>query len=192
MMPKIQTMQAPMEDLMFTLGQFRQGMITFTSAIQTLGGTLEEFKETLTTLFPPKKIYTAVETLGNGHTAVCDGPYEVFGADQDIYQAGEEPQRTSCPKEVEEYFGDTDVTLDNTTPGISYNEMRFNDVVEVSHSRDAVSDKTIVHVGFVDDTIQKVIVSDDHTVRMLGKRVLNYGSLSKLLPPPNPFSGECQ
>lgn len=123
------------------LTQFREGIATFTQAIQATSLSLEEFTKRMKDMFPPEPIYDRQLTIGGGQVGYV--------------QIDEEPKRTSCFKEVEDVFGNPHVTVDQV------NQFRdgpdvFPDVVEVSHTMDETYGAMIVEVGFVDGSTQRV------------------------------------
>jgi hypothetical protein len=145
-----------------TLVDFRKGLVTFTEATKRTNLTLDAFKEGMEKISRPL-LNVQFNTSSLGGTQPIGRVTSV------------EPQRTSCPKEIEEYFANIDSTC--LTPGsIGF---PFDDVVEVSGQEDFVTSNINIEVTFVDGTKQKV-------VRLLP-------SLSRLLPhrPPFDYSGEC-
>lgn len=122
-----------------SLSMFRDGMETFTEAAKRTNLSLDAFKQSLKRLFPPK---ANVEFFSYS-----------LGSNQPIGKVTSvEEQRTSCPKEIEDYFANQNSTC--LTPG-SWG-FPFNDVTEVSSHKDLTTNQIIFSIEFVDGTIQKV------------------------------------
>ena len=129
--------RATMEDMRATLNEFRQGAISFSSAMKVLNTNLEEFTKACSQLFPPDEEWMEQRTIGNGKV--------------NRVLINVEPVRVSCPKLVEEYFSDMSVNADALLP-----EGKFPDIVGVSHNINTDTDRIIIDVDFIDGTTQKV------------------------------------
>lgn len=113
------------------MAKFREGFITFEEAIKGTNLSDKEFLEAVQIVSPP----------------MVDMIFD--------------ERRTSCPKEIEDFFGDPDVTT--TDVQSMFDDKLFPDIVEVSHdhsidSQDPLHDpyRTSVTVTFIDYTEQLV------------------------------------
>lgn len=129
-----------------TMEGFREGMLTFTQAVQRTQFSIEEFNDSLKKLFPPEKV---TETLV--HQSLRGAPQEV------VISETYEPQRTSCPQEVDAIFGDPNVNFDDITKIM---ETAFKDIVQIETQEDPNTGKMIYILGFIDGTRQKVILNE--------------------------------
>lgn len=126
------------------LAQFRDGLITFSEAIQKTSFSLEEFKETIAKIFPPDVETIEHYTLGQ----------KTVGTPTII---NEGPKRTSCPAEIEKIFGDPEISL------VELNTMMFDgdifpDLQEVRHVDEPELQQMTIEVDFIDGSVQKVVI----------------------------------
>lgn len=122
--------------------QFREGMTTFTDAVQKTQFSIEEFNKALKALAP------LPDEEEFEHFEVRTGKRQVIKL-----PGTPEPQRTSCPAEIENIFGNADVTLTDLEKICE----RFPDIVSMDHTVGGMdTDIVQVDVGFCDGTTQMV------------------------------------
>ena len=124
------------------LQKFREGAITLSKAALSTGIALKDFKDVLEGTFPPLKF-----TMELPNMTIPGGPA------QGSIEVGDMPTRTSCPRQIEEVFGNIDVNL---TDLIKITETVFKDITKVNHCQEQETRKMIVMIRFVDDTKQRV------------------------------------
>ncbi len=127
---------------MDTMTKFRHGMITFAEAVQDTALAAKDFLEAVQTAFPPMVNMVFEDSLDDRQV----------GTVLDV-----ESQRTSCPKEIEAFFSNPDVT--STDIQNMFDCKLFPDIAEVSHDHSLdLRDPwcTSITVTFIDDTRQLV------------------------------------
>lgn len=130
---------------MDTMTKFREGMITFAEAVQDTTLAAKDFLEAIQIAFPPMANVLLGDDLNDGR----------FGTVTSV-----EPQRTSCPKEIDDFFGNPDIT--STDVQSMFDDKIFPDIAEVAHDHSIdpcnPSDpyRTLVTIKFIDDTEQLV------------------------------------
>ncbi len=130
---------------MDTMARFREGLITFTEAVKDATLTSKEFLEAVQTAFPPMVNMELCNDLSDGQVGIVTSV---------------EPQRTSCPKEIEAFFGDPNMTT--TDIQNMFDCKLFPDIVELTHDHSIDTFnfgdpyRTSVMITFVDDTQQLV------------------------------------
>ena len=129
-----------------TMQAFREGLITFAETIKDATLTTKDFLEAIQTAFPPIVNMELCDDLNGGRAGIVTSV---------------EPQRTSCPKEIEDFFGDPNITT--TDIQNMFDCKLFPDIVELTHdhsidAHDPLHDpyRTSVMITFVDDTQQLV------------------------------------
>ena len=131
------------ETLIGALGQFREGMTTITQALTQTRMSIEDFNEAMRACFPPQDIVEEMHHIGNAQSI----PVRI----------GTMPQRTSCPKELDDYIHDPNVTLSELKDMVA--SARFADITEVSYSDDQLNNQVVYEFGFIDGTTQRVVVT---------------------------------
>lgn len=137
------------------LARFRDGLITFTKAIQKTRFSLEEFTAAMRKVYPPEVVYQDQYSLSSPDPIGKEIAYV-------------EPGRTSCPAEIEKVFGNPDINLD-TLNGIIFDGV-FPDIQEVRHIDRPELKLMNIEIEFVDGSVQKVVI--DHMLAAdYGKKV---------------------
>lgn len=144
--------RATMEDMRATLDEFRQGAISFSSAMKVLNTNLEEFTKACSQLFPPEIGAESIHNISTGESR--------------ILQVSEHA-RTSCPKEVEEWFSDPSIYLD-PMEAIE----KFPDITEARYEFSAsMTDRIEIVVDFIDGSTQVINTRDIYYDPCRGKTV---------------------
>lgn len=117
---------------------FREGDITFSEAIKDTGLSDKDFLEAVQIFAPP--IVNMIFDEG--------GVGKVLST---------EPHRTSCPRAIEDLFGDGNVT--STDIRNVLDRGLFPDIINVTHSHEADPARTLIDITFIDETIQLVYLN---------------------------------
>ncbi len=125
-------------DLLKTMAEFREGVITLNKAVTATNVSMEEFKKAMVDNFPPEPIYHETHLIG----------------DSKIIKSliGYEPARISDPEDIDEKFSTITLFRDGLLS-------EFPDVTDMFcyHNERYMQDEVMVH--FRDGTKQLVIIS---------------------------------
>ena len=125
------------------LQRFREGLSTYSEVVRKTTLSLDEFKKAMTAAFPPMHTVQLSETMG------------VPGLVGHVVDT--EPQRTSCPEQVEAVFGDINVNISDL---MKITEKVFKDVTEVKHEYSQATRQMVITLHFVDSTKQRVTIDE--------------------------------
>ena len=128
------------------LSNFREGMITLTDACKLTTHSLADLTQAMQDMFPPDQNYMEHRTIGQGVTGQVMLP--------------EGPKRVSCYQEVENVFGNPNVTIDQINQ-FGRGTSIFPDVTEVRHVMDDQNAVMIVEIHFVDGSMQRVEIPEN-------------------------------
>lgn len=128
-----------------TIERFRDGLITMGEAAKETTIAAEDFLEAIRTILPPTANVLLDTSLGGVKVGTV---------------VSVEPQRTSCPKAIDDFFSNPDITTTDIQD--MFDDKIFPDIVDVTHdhSVDYYNPcdpyRTSVTITFVDDTQQLV------------------------------------
>lgn len=142
--PRVMVPKVDHKTLIAAMGQFREGMTTITEALTATRMSIEEFNETIKKCFPPQDVIEEMHHIGSSQSI----PIRV----------DTEPQRTSCPKELDDFIHDPDVSLSELKDGAF--QTRFPDITEMAYYDSPAQQAVVYEFGFIDGTTQRVVVTD--------------------------------
>ncbi len=122
------------------LTEFHDGLITFSAAAQATQFSLAEMKRAMEELFPQEMISEDIYTVGSLVPKVM--------------YFSEKPKRVTCFKEVEDIFGNPNVTIEDFNKILTTG--CFPDLTHIDEGTDLNTGKLVMKLNFVDGSIQRI------------------------------------